>query len=248
MARGGNVHAVTRHGVTPLWHAAAGGHMAAVSVLLDVGASPAVQVSVYVCITVIVDHGTHFLPSVRARDGANTHWRWRSRLSSTSFKFRTVLRSLSFFTCLRVMFLTRAYAVRHSSLKGEPLVRETASKTDETILSWPQNFFSSLVFDTRRYSAASAWQISAHTRKMAVDSCRECSEKRKRRLRNGDAGGAGLAWGDGGGGGGACGASPRASAAAALRGGGVRVSVRASCCSRHNATRHRLLCVESCRR
>jgi hypothetical protein len=139
VARGGNVHAVTRHGVTPLWHAAAGGHMAAVSVLLDVGASPAVQVSVYVCITVIVDHGTHFLPSVRARDGANTHWRWRSRLSSTSFKFRTVLRSLSFFTCLRVMFLTRAYAVRHSSLKGEPLVRETASKTDETILYGPMN-------------------------------------------------------------------------------------------------------------
>jgi ankyrin repeat protein len=48
VALGGNVHAATRHGVTPLWHAAAGGHMAAVSVLLAAGASPAVQVGVHV--------------------------------------------------------------------------------------------------------------------------------------------------------------------------------------------------------
>jgi len=42
------------------------------------------------------------------------------------------------------------------ALKGEPLARETASKTDETILSWQtphERFFSSLVFSTVAHSA-----------------------------------------------------------------------------------------------
>jgi hypothetical protein len=45
------------------------------------------------------------------------------------------------------------------SLKGEPLARETASKTDVMILSWShERFFSSLVFDTVAGRPLSAWQ------------------------------------------------------------------------------------------
>jgi len=46
-----------------------------------------------------------------------------------------------------------------SELKGEPLARETASKTDVMILSWPlKRYFSTLVFDTVAHSALSARQ------------------------------------------------------------------------------------------
>ena len=58
--------------------------------------------------------------------------------------------------------LTRA---QQYALKGGPLAREPASKTDETTLSWPhERFFSSLVFAT---VATALYQLGRYEKKVA---------------------------------------------------------------------------------
>ena len=64
------------------------------------------------------------------------------------------------------------------ALKGEPLARETASKTDVMIFSWhtPYGFFSSLVFDT---VATALYQLGTASSCQPRPQCLACHEQMK---------------------------------------------------------------------